>query len=74
MDLVHRYFDADTAMWLELDRSYQQDIQSLRPEVIVPAVLHDLFTQTLNDDCEILGVWQDLARLRPLLKEDFSSS
>src|SRR5262249_50210581 len=36
MDLVHSYFDADTSMLFELDRSYQQDIQSLRPEVIVP--------------------------------------
>jgi thiopeptide-type bacteriocin biosynthesis protein len=70
MEKVHAYFDGDTSMWLELDHCYQRGIQSLRPEVIVPAVLHDLFTRALIRDDAVLNVWRELATLRPLLTGD----
>jgi hypothetical protein len=66
MDLVHAYFDVDTAMWVELDQSYQHGIDILRPERIVPAVLHDLFGRTMRGQGEAGVVWEQLRDLRPL--------
>lgn len=66
MNRVHAYFDVDTSMWLELDRIHQGGLQMLVPQVLIPAVLQDLFARALADEMSVLAAWRSLRSLIPV--------
>lgn len=65
MQSVHQYFDTDTSLWLFLDYLYQHDLSVVPKDVLLPTLLHDLFTRTLSSQQSTLAAWQSLAALIP---------
>ncbi|MBD2410154.1 hypothetical protein FACHB389_26265 [Nostoc calcicola FACHB-389] len=63
MKLVHQHFDADTSLWLMLDYLDRHNLGVVSKDLLVPTVLHDLFTRTLSDAVAILATWHSLAAL-----------
>ncbi|MEH2158476.1 thiopeptide-type bacteriocin biosynthesis protein [Nostoc sp.] len=63
MKLVHQHFDADTSLWLMLDYFDRHNLGVISKDLLVPTVLHDLFTRTLSDPVAILATWHSLAAL-----------
>ncbi|MGV0106693.1 thiopeptide-type bacteriocin biosynthesis protein [Nostoc sp. DSM 114160] len=63
MKLVHQHFDADTSLWLMLDHLDRHNLGVISKDLLVPTVLHDLFTRTLSDPVAILATWHSLAAL-----------
>ncbi|MEH2214451.1 thiopeptide-type bacteriocin biosynthesis protein [Nostoc sp.] len=69
MKLVHQHFDADTSLWLMLDYLDRHNLGVISKDLLVPTVLHDLFTRTLSDPVAILATWHSLAALISPLPE-----
>ncbi|MEH1933594.1 MAG: thiopeptide-type bacteriocin biosynthesis protein [Nostoc sp.] len=65
MKSVHQHFDADTSIWLMLDHLEQHNLDVVSKDLLLPTVLHDLFTRTLSDRVSILATWHSLAALIP---------
>ncbi|MFN6527027.1 thiopeptide-type bacteriocin biosynthesis protein [Nostoc sp. ChiSLP03a] len=63
MKLVHQHFDADTSLWLMLDYLDRHNLGVISKDLLVPTVLHDLFTRTLSDPVAILATWHSLSAL-----------
>ncbi len=64
MRLVHRYFDADSTGWVELDRLAQSGQRTALPaDAFSAAVINDLFVRTIQDRSEVWDAWRNLAAL-----------
>jgi thiopeptide-type bacteriocin biosynthesis protein len=64
MRLVHRYFDADSTGWVELDRLAQSGQRTALPaDALAVAVINDLFVRTIQDRSEVWDAWRNLAVL-----------
>lgn len=63
MSLVHDYFDADTAGWMELDRHWAAGVAALQPEDVVSVVANELFALALGDRAEIWDAWSNVLAL-----------
>jgi thiopeptide-type bacteriocin biosynthesis protein len=61
MRLVHAYFDADSAAWMDLDRFAELGRRTTLPERLAAGVLNDLFSLTLEDRSEVWDVWSRLS-------------
>lgn len=61
MRSVHRYFDADTRMWLCLDKLEQHSRRRLTPETLLPALVQDLFLRAADGRRDVVAAcWQRL--------------
>ncbi len=67
MKHIHQYFDADTCIWLEIDRLCQQEQRVTPAEIFLPIVFHDLFNRVLRNDVSVLQTWYKLGALIPAL-------
>jgi thiopeptide-type bacteriocin biosynthesis protein len=65
MDVMHTYFDADTAGWMAMDRVAVNSQRTVAKTNLVTAVLNDLFEKVLDDANEIWDVWRNIRRLVP---------
>ena len=65
MDVMHTYFDADTAGWMAMDRVAVNSQRTVAKTDLVTAVLNDLFEKVLDDANEIWDVWRNIRRLVP---------
>ena len=65
MQWVHQYFDIDTSLWLILDYLYQHHLSVVPKDVLLPTLLHDLFTRAMSDQISVLTAWQSLGALIP---------
>jgi thiopeptide-type bacteriocin biosynthesis protein len=63
MDLVHAYFDSDSMAWIKLDHLAASHRRSVPTQILVIAVMNDLFYRTLLDSSEVWDVWCNLANL-----------
>jgi len=62
-EAAHRYFDADTRLYLARERLVTAGGVALSPATQCLAVLADLFTRTTGDHGEAWDVWCNLERL-----------
>ncbi|MEH2137576.1 thiopeptide-type bacteriocin biosynthesis protein [Nostoc sp.] len=69
MKFVHQHFDADTSVWLILDHLDRQKLSVIPKDLLLPTVLHDLFSRALSDRVSILATWQSLRALIPTSPE-----
>lgn len=65
MKFVHQHFDADTSIWLILDHLDQHNLSIIPKDLLLPTVLHDLFSRALSDQVFILAAWHSLRALIP---------
>jgi len=70
MDLVHAYFEVDSAAWIELDQLSAAGRGTLAADVVSLAAVNDLFLRALEDAGEVWDAWCNLAELRPAPKGD----
>jgi len=70
MRLVHAYFHADAAAWMELDRLAQSASRVVSSEHLAAGVLNDLFFRTLEDRNEVWDVWSNLSAGSPRNEND----
>ncbi|AVH67315.1 hypothetical protein CDG77_17635 [Nostoc sp. 'Peltigera membranacea cyanobiont' 213] len=65
MKYVHQHFDADTSIWLILDHLDRHKLSAIPKDLLLPTVLHDLFSRALSDRVSILAAWHSLRALIP---------
>lgn len=65
MELVHEYFDADTALWMGLDQLEGDGKRTIQEDRLVTAVQNDLFLRVLPCPYEVWDAWCNLASLLP---------
>jgi thiopeptide-type bacteriocin biosynthesis protein len=69
MKCVHQHFDADTSIWLILDHLDRHKLSTIPKDLLLPTVLHDLFSRALSSKISILAAWHSLRALIPTLPE-----
>lgn len=62
-EAVHRYFDADTRLYVERERLFAEGRIRLTSGVFCLAILSDLFVRTTGDDSEVWDVWRNLEHI-----------
>ncbi|MCF4968879.1 thiopeptide-type bacteriocin biosynthesis protein [Nostoc sp. CMAA1605] len=65
MQWVHQHFDIDTSQWLILDYLHQHHRSVVPTDVLLPSLLHDLFTRGISDQASVLTAWHSLGALIP---------
>jgi thiopeptide-type bacteriocin biosynthesis protein len=67
MAAVHRWFDADTSIWMELELASGRDGATpvTPPSVICTAAANDLFARALGDPAEVWDTWCNYRALLP---------
>ncbi|AUT00063.1 hypothetical protein CLI64_06540 [Nostoc sp. CENA543] len=65
MQWVHQHFDIDTSQWLILDYLHQHHRCVVPKDVLLPSLLHDLFTRAMSDQVSVLAAWHSLGDLIP---------
>lgn len=65
MKWVHQHFDVDTSMWLILDSLYRDNLNVVPKDLLLPTLLHDLFSRALLDKVSMQAAWRSLGALIP---------
>jgi thiopeptide-type bacteriocin biosynthesis protein len=69
VDLVHAYFDADSMAWISIEVLAELGRRTISTDILVLAVMNDLFFRTLECPSEVWDVWCNLASLIPTSQE-----
>lgn len=63
LELVHRYFDADTRAWMEWEAAHETTRPPFASAVLTLGVLTDLLRRCVGAQEEIWDVWCNIARV-----------